>query len=57
LGIGAAAVGGGGGAGGGGVPDDYYEVYVKYLTCMELYSKVVSGGACDGVLKRNQHCL
>jgi hypothetical protein len=25
------------------VPDDYYEVYVKYLTCMELYSKVVSG--------------
>jgi hypothetical protein len=35
---------GGAAAAGGVVPDDYYEVYVKYLTCMELYSKVVSRG-------------
>jgi hypothetical protein len=34
------------------VPDDYYEVYVKYLTCMELYSKVVSDRCCARVLER-----
>jgi hypothetical protein len=61
LGIGA-AVGGGGGGGHGAamVPDDYYEVYVKYLTCMELYSKVVSdrgGEDCAGALKRSTHGL